>query len=543
MRQEILHLLRWRWRVLDRTYTWLQPVLVLVAILGCPLVFFGTFKLGEVLRFVGPGFQWMILSLVMLMVQLLFLGSSLPAVVAALYLGSDLELLLAAPLRARSVFTARLLEVLAFPGGLLLILILLPALWGLGLRLGMGLVYYPLAILAVLCLPLLPLALGTLLTMSLVRYLPAWRVREMLAVAGTLLWLLFYLGQQALFTGFQERFLPLLMAMFTGGERPAFLTMDPGPLPGNWAAWSLVAAGLGRIGPACLFMGLFALLSLGAYGLCLLVAEWLYLSGWANIGVVQRRRRPVKTAGAVPYRTRWLPATFRAIVLKDWRVLRRDPQALLQLAWPLAFVLVWLFSGQFRGLPYSFFLGNTIVWWTGLGVAWFCLMAVSGLALAAISREGRSFWVLRSAPLSAWELIVSKFWANYLLCLGLGLLFSLGAAWLQRTGLVGFSYSLGLVMLMGMGITAIYLAFGAQSPNLTWDNPRQAYNQGSGCLGFIIGGVYALSIVLILAVPIGLPAWEPLLSLLRLVVVVGLTAGVTWKALLAARQGVEAIEL
>jgi ABC-2 type transport system permease protein len=233
-------------------------------------------------------------------------------------------------------------------------------------------------------------------------------------------------------------------------------------------------------------------------------------------------------------------------VLKDWRVLRRDPQALLQLAWPLAFILVWLLPGRMGATSgLGFFLpGNLFVWWTGLSVAFFCLMFSSSLALTAISREGRSFWVLRSAPLSAWELIVSKFWANYLLCLGLGLLFSLGAAWLQRTGLAGFSYSLGLVMLIGMGITAIYLAFGAQSPNLTWDNPRQAYDQASGCLGFIIGGVYALGIVGVLAIPIGLnTAWEPLLNFLRLVVAVGITAGVTWKALQAARQGVEAIEL
>lgn len=538
--------MRWRWQVLRRTHIWLEPALYLVATVGSLLVLLLAFKIGQGLRSIGPGFQWMILAVILLVIQSVILGTSMARVVATLYLDSDLELLLAAPLQARSVFAARLVEVLALPG-LFILCLLLAGLWGLGLGLGMGPAYHLFAVPVVLFLPLIPEALGTLLTMALVRYLPAWRLREILAVAGGLLWLIFYLTQQALFANFQEHLLPILLSLFSGGSRPEFLALDPGLLPGNWAAWSLVAAGLGRVGPALPALGPYALISLGAFGLCLLAAERLYLSGWANAGVVQRRRQRVETAAAIPRSVRWLSPGFRAVMLKDWRMLRRDLQALLQLAWPLAFTLVWLMQGRLDIIPPVSIPGDPMIWWTGLSVAWLCVMVVTYLAITAISREGRSFWVLRSAPLSTWELIAAKFWSSYLIFLGLGLAFSLGTAWLQGTGLVGFSRSLGLAMLMGIGLTAISLALGARSPNLTWDNPRQAYSQEAGCMGFIAGGVYALIMVVTLAVPIGLEGrgatWGLLVSFCRLAAVVGLTAGVVWKALHLAVRGVEEIEL
>ena len=116
--------------------------------------------------------------------------------VRALYLSGDVDRLVAAPIHTRSIMVAKLLSRLPSTV-ILLIVIAVPALIAYGIGVGAGPIYYVLGLALLLMAPLFGLAVGTLVSMLLVRWLPANRLNELLtatyALFGVVIALLFQL--------------------------------------------------------------------------------------------------------------------------------------------------------------------------------------------------------------------------------------------------------------------------------------------------------------------------------------------------------------
>ena len=479
--------------------------------------------------------------------------TSLSGALSTLYLARDLDMLLVAPLPTRAVFLVKFFGNLAVPY-LLLFTLVGPALVGFGQGLGAGPVYFLAAGLILFLLPLAPAGLATLLIMVVVRVLPAARVRSILAVLGAMIGALWFLASQTL--GY---IMPTLASLGAEDQTRRVLAL---PLPSIWAGRALVAAGLGEWGPLLTLGAAFALVSLGVFVGCVLAAERLYALGWAasdTAGTHSRRSgsRPVAVTAAPTRRgltawlNGWLPAPAVAIVVKDLRVVPRDPRLAQQFLFPLIVSVIWTIQLVSGGRPGGGGGPAALAALPALGpagIAFFLGMTFSStLGGSGISREGRHYWLLKIAPISAWEILRAKLVLAYLPFPLLAGPAALALALLARATPGDATRALALVLLAGFGTASLSMGLGAAFPRLDWDDPRRQTTLRASLLtlgltafylGSVVGAAFGLPLLGSL-----LPRIAGLLVVGGWIVAIGLTVAVAWAALMVGATRLARLEV
>ncbi|MBU0495390.1 MAG: hypothetical protein KKA73_12170 [Chloroflexi bacterium] len=462
--------------------------------------------------FVGLGFFGRFLPLFFLAAYFLLFTSSFATALGELYLTSDLELLLAAPVPMRAVFTAKFVQTLVSSYGIWFFLGL-PAFLGLGTGAGYHWLYFVCLVPVFVAVPFIPNGVGALAVIVLARYIPARRLREMIAVVGGLVGICCYLVSQMVGPAVEhsESWADPTQALSTAQQA---LSIDLFFLPTTWAGNGLVAAGTGQWLWAVLYLGLFAGASVAVYVACLLVAERLYYIGWAGLGTVASRRKSDAQGASVPVQVQrprraarrmpLLPANVWAVARKDFTYLRRDVRVLLQTAvWPIAVIAVIMFqivmaSGE-EELPRS------VAAFASIGSGGLVLFLVSAmfsrLSLVAISQEGRNYWVLRTAPLSTMRLLWGKLIVAYVPLLVLGTVVMVMFSVLVGDGPLDIAWNLLMIAMAGLGISAIGLSFGAAFPRFNWDNPQRAVNGWAALLAMACYGVYVVIVFAAFSIP------------------------------------------
>lgn len=489
--------------------------------------------------------------------------SSFSSVLSALYLSGDLDMLLVTPVPMRAVFLVKFFSGLLPQYGWLLVL-LWPILLGYGQGMEYGGWYILATLLVVMLLPLLPVGLGTLLVMAVVRVIPARRAHDVVSVLGGLLGVGVYVVSQ-----FVVEIAPYIANV---RNLQALGQLDLPLLPSAWAGRALIAAGEGDMLTVLVYGTLFTLLSLITFAGCVLLSEWLYYIGWSNMAVQNGRVRAVLQPALM--RTQWwhrlratsvlryMPRPACAIFFKDWCVFPRDLHNLQQLIFPLTLAGIWTFrlllgSESAPPLPSDsdmVMLAATVENVGSIGIAFFvCLALANTIAGAGISREGRTFWLLKLAPISTWHILLGKLCLAYLPFPTVGSFFLVLLAVLRQTSFMAFMLSWALLLLVGLGSTCITLGLGAAFPRLDWENPQQQTTLLAGCLSLLI---YTAYIVLMLLAVFGLPmlvemlpGWSlmPVLQVPLMVLswssALLLTWLAVWGGLSAGKRGIEQIEV
>lgn len=431
-----------------------------------------------------------------------FLGillTSFGVLLQALYLAGDMDFLLSAPISIRAVFITKLLQAI-LPNFGLISIFALPVLYGLGISGHFNFLYYPLVIIMLASLALAAAGLSSLLVMFIVRLFPAKRVAEILGFIGALAsFICSQSGQLANFdnvTQDQASQVFSLVARFNNPWSPL-----------AWAGRGLVDIGEGRwlsgIGFSLLTLGIAAAI----FGLALTTSERLYYSGWASVRITSHKKKPARVsrkrvAGPlVALAEQRVPAVIRAVMVKDYLVLRRDLRNMSQLVTPLIFGIIYaaMFlrgGGQpslGRGeapavfnevLKNIFVYGNVGI---SLFVGWMLLARLGGMGF---SQEGKSYWMLKSAPVTVSQLVLSKYLVAFLPTLALGWAFLLVISLLQRVDFSVVLFTLPVVALTIAGNAGLNLTFGITGANMDWEDPRQMQRGTSGCLGALATFIY-----------------------------------------------------
>jgi ABC-2 type transport system permease protein len=496
-------------------------------------------------------------SAVLFFALALMVLTSFTTVLSSLYLSGDMDMLLAAPVPMRAVFVVKFFGGLLVPY-LLLFFLLGPFLLGFGQGLGWGAAFFVTAFVVLLLLPLLPTGLGALLVMAVVRVIPARRAREIVGVIGGMVGISWYI-----FSQFTNQLAPRV----ANARMLDYLRRFDNPLlPSAWAGRALAAAGEGDWARLGLFGGLFAALSIGCFALCIALAERLYYAGWSNMstqgGRVRKRRR---AGGEGRTRTSNVPQSFvvrlsslilsrqsAAVLYKDLRVFPRDLRNVQQLIFPLVVAGIWTFRLITSGSPFGTDEQPDIVTsfsqLASAGISFYiCLVLSSAMGGAGISREGRGFWLLKVAPISAKRILLGKLALAYLPYPTIGTLFVLFLSILQHSTPADFVRTLAMVLLAGLGATSITLGMGAAFPKLSWVNPNQQNSIQAGCLspllylaylGLALGALLGLPLLAFLA-----PGFGTALTLLGWAIFLALTAGVVWSALTFGAARLERLEI
>ena len=490
-------------------------------------------------------------SIVLFGALVLLILTSFGNLLASLYLSGDMDMLLVAPVPMRAVFIVKFFSGLVIPY-IVLFVLLGPALLGFGQGLGYGWAYYLSVIVVLALFPLLPVGLGALLVMAVVRVIPARRAREIVGLIGGLVGAAWWILSQ-----FSREIAP---RMATVNTLDNLSRLNIPILPSAWAGHALLAAGQGEWLTLLVYGGLYVALSIGVFAGCALLTERLYYAGWSNMAVQGGRVRTKNKEQRTKNREQGfvlrslfsvLPAQSAVIFAKDLRLFPRDLRNVQQLIFPLVLAIFWTYQLLRGGAAFEGAAQFRQLWGplTSVGISFFiCLSLSNVMAGTGISREGRGFWLLKTAPVSAWQILIGKLALAYLPFLIVGTVFVAALSWLQGSTAVDFVRALALVWIVGLGTTAITLGMGAAFPKFNWENPNQQSTLRAGCLAPVLYVAYtvfaaAAALGLPLIGAFFLPTWATLFAVAGWVIVVALTAGVTWGMLAFGATRLEQVEV
>lgn len=286
------------------------------------------------------------------------LSTALRASVMALFERGDLDLLLSSPLPSLSIFGVRLLGVVMATAAFYLYLLSPFA----NMAVAFGHPGWLGIYVAVCACAVLASCAAMLLTLALVRVLGARRTRVVAqvvaAIAGALLFLLtqaFNLVDHDAAKGAA----PFLQRL---GEQPVFALSSPLWWPGR-AAFGAPLPLLAAI-----------LLAALAFALTLGRTHRFFVHGLQE--AASSDRTPTRPAGQVPLRFR--ARLFDTIVLKEWRLIVRDPNLISQVLLQLLYLLPLLFLILRNG---------SVAPAIGTGLTLLCGSLTGGLAWIVISAE------------------------------------------------------------------------------------------------------------------------------------------------------------
>ena len=453
---------------------------------------------------------------------------SFTVALAALYLSKDLDLLLAAPLPRRAIFFAKLIAGLA-PAHVVILAITFIPLVGHGLAQGYGASFYVALIVALLLLPVLPVALGAASVALIVRSVSAQRVGE---VVGALVMLMTL--SVALVLGSARQ----LQEAVSLRDMLGLLDRFRSPWsPAEWLTLGVTQIARGDYAAGLPWLGLVAGLGLLASLPLYFVSDEIYQAGWLKMQSAARRSElkqgfwpwsrvdRATDLGQPSGLFRWLSPPTVAVLRKDLRVFPRDLTNIAQVLSPLAigifFVLQQLlYPIRFGSEALAQVYVRPILAMLSAGIAsGVAAMILTRFGLTAFSFEGRSYWVLKGAPIARRELVLGKFLVAYIpyLILGGGLVLllelaraisdarlydaPLTVALAQTFDPPLLAYAFFVVALVGAGTVAITLAIGAARPNMRWDTPHEMLTPDVGCLSLVLYGGYGAVTGLALGLP------------------------------------------
>ncbi len=472
------------------------------------------------------------LLLTVVLFGVIFVGFS--QALQALYLSDDLEKLLVAPVRSRAVMTAKLLSRMPTTISVLL-LATIPALIGFGIGVGSGPLYYLLGVLLILVTPLFGISLGALIAIFLVRVLPARRLNEWVGAAsiviGLLLSLLFYLP--TLFGGDKQALDAKSLAAVEG-----FINhIGDLPLPSIWAGRALVAFGQGQMTASAIgALITYLAITVGLFLVVILLADRLYLSGWLRM----------QSSGAASQDIGEQPGVFGRNSLdfilgyKDWLLRIRDPRMLATLFTAVIMVGFALFMMLRPGDDGSSLFGisealegdGVNLLSTGViisGLIYFAgYLAFTRLAVTSLSIERSAFYILKTAPISASQLLRAKTFGIYLPYAALATISMFVTLFIMKFSLIWMPFGLLVLLIMGYGLFSFLVSLGFLYPNFDWEDPRRMSNRKSS-IPSLVGSLGYSIVAIIIAMATYLVANEtPSLAIPAVIMGLALLAGGTW---------------
>jgi ABC-2 type transport system permease protein len=444
-----------------------------------------------------------LLGMILLALLSILLLSNIITALSAFFLSRDLELLAAAPIDGLRLYAVRFIETVV-NSSWMVVLVLVPVLTAYGVAFGAGWSFLLVALPTVLSLLVIPAVLGVAVTLLLVNVFPARRARDVLALVALLgaagLIVLFRLmrpEQLARPEGFRS------LAEFVG----SLSTPQSIWLPSEWAAKALLAP-LTSSGAGDLFaLALLASTAAAAFVGGAWLHERLYRDGFSRAqegaelvdAASVRAARLERLLGAVPL-------TGRSLAAKDIRTFFRDTSQWSQLILLAVLVVIYIYNIRvlplFSGEEVGFFLVN-VVSFLNLGLAGFVLAAIAArFIFPAVSLEGRTLWLLRSAPLDLRALLWSKYWVGVLPLVVLALALVAGTNLILRVGGIMMILSLATMLVATFAIGALALGFGALFPKFDTDNAAEVSTGFGGLLFMMVATSYLVVIIMLQAWPV-----------------------------------------
>ncbi|MDX9973690.1 MAG: hypothetical protein RBU21_11960 [FCB group bacterium] len=433
-----------------------------------------------------------LLSVFALALFFMLIFSNVLIVYSTLYRSREVEYLVQSPLSFRSLFIARFIESVFISSWA-------SAFLGSPLILAYGIVshalppFYLAAVAFYVPYVTIPAALGALIAILLVRFLPRLNrfgvfALGALAITGVFL----YLRQRVDVNRLTDQLLVTTLLDASARTQSPFL-------PSHWAARGVLSAAQGRYADSLFDFLLLLSNALMLTWLACELANRLFISGWSALtgsAGLRVRRAGRGILGRLDGALGFLREPTRSLVAKDIRLFWRDATQWTQFAIFFGLMAFYVANLRNRGLTGESELWRTWVACLNLAACTLILATLtSRFVYPLISLEGRRFWIVGLAPLTFRQLVWQKFWLSVFTCsfftVGLVIL----SAYMLRLPPLPFALSIYTICLTNLALSGLAVGLGSLYPNFQEDNPARIVSGMGGTLNFLLSMAYIVLVV------------------------------------------------
>jgi len=471
---------------------WLLPLFALAAVSLAPTLYAGIKLLAGLYGMLTPmNQQAALLTFALLTGQVLILLFGLYYVISAFYFSRDLEILIPLPLKPFQVMLSKFI-VICVNEYVTVFLLVVPVLVTWGIKAGRGPDYWVAAVLVYLLLPVIPLAIVSLLVVALMRLVNVSRKKDALILIGSIILIAGSIALQSAVGRANAGGMSAQSAVAFFAAPDSILNRVGAFFPPSIWATKALAGGPGATGPA--HLALFAGVSLALFLALIVLSEKLFYRGLVGIGETSARRRTLSSA-EMSRRVSSGRRPFRALLAREWRIMNRTPIFLLNgvlvvVIIPVVMLLMVKTGGETEVFLVNFLsAANPAV--VILGAAAFLTVSgsLNGTASSTFSREGGQFWMSKVIPVPPRDLVAAKLVHSYAISV-------LGVA-VSTVALVAIFHlpagqvapAVGLALLAGMLLTIIGMLIDLARPLLDWTNPQKAIKQNLNVLFAMLAGI------------------------------------------------------
>ena len=271
--------------------------------------------------------------------------------------------------------------------------------------------------------------------------------------------------------------------------------------PSWWVSEGIMALARGDWSRGMLYWGVLMANVLFAGVVVEAVGGRIYYDGWQR-GLVSRSRS--RARGGATRRLGQLlflaGRDVRALVVKDMRLFVRDPVQWSQGV--VFFSLLAIYFLNLRSLHYdalSPVWRNLIVFLNMLSVSAVICSLSARFIYPQMSLEGHSFWVAGLSPVPMRKILLVKFRLSAVILVIVSLVLMMMTTRMLRVDRLLQGMALLIAIALPLGITGMSVGLGAVFLDLKERNPAAIVSSFGGTLNLVLGMIYALFMVLLVA--------------------------------------------
>ena len=446
----------------------------------------------ELQPFFALGLLRNLLGTVLLLATGTLFFSSITAAIGAFFSDLDLEIYHAAPIATRSI-TMRRWGKTFVQSTYLVTAFLLPLFVALLTTGTESKGTFVLSILALIALLSIPVSIASAAVILLIGYFPVRRIEQIAVSLGIMVFTVLVLGFRM--TRPERLFASIntddLRRALTAIELPSATRWPTGWLAGMLTGDAPLPVLVRLLACAILAFALFLIVSSGYFRAFVRARETsapAAFGGGPGIAVVDwlvRRRSP----------------SFRALIEKEVRTLVREAGQWSQLFMLAALVFLYLYN--LKMLPLQGDVRATLVAYANLAMTGFVVAAMSvRFAYPAVSVEGKSFWIIESAPLRPRDLLVAKI-AVYALPLTLLAIVLTAFANIVLNAAPGvWGWTIAGSILETATIVVVGIGMGGATPDFKAENSLEVGLSLGGLTFMALSLLYVGAITILLARPL-----------------------------------------
>jgi ABC-2 type transport system permease protein len=483
---------------------WLVPLFGLAAVGVLPTLYGIVLLIENAYLLLKPmGQERALLTLGLLAGQLLILLFGIYYIISAFYFSRDLEMLIPLPLRPSEVMISKF-AVIMINEYLTVAAIVLPVVITFGVLARGGVGYWVNAVLVYAALPIIPLAVVSVLVVAMMRFINVSRKKDILILVGSIvlitasLFLQVGLGRSRGPQANPEA----IAAFFTSPD--SLLNQIGSKFPPSVWATKAVAGGFSGEGLANL--ALLLGVSLAFFAGIVVMSEKLFYRGLVGLGETTGKKRRL-TRAEMSRRVSSGRRAGAAVFGREWKIMNRTPIFLLNgvlvvvIVPVIAVLMGTMGSGKGGGGGGSDLtailktLTSSNPLFVILAAALFMTIcgSLNGTSSSTFSREGAQFWISRVIPIAPREQAAAKFLHSYMIATLGVVTASAVAAIILHLKAVHLAAAAGLALVAGVLLTVVGMIIDLARPLLDWTNPQKAIKQNLNVLLALLADIGILT--------------------------------------------------